>query len=109
MKTTPKSKNTDHQKRNSLPLAEQLAAVQSLVAAMPYNTNKAHEFGQENAVAPPRGAGVASDSPTALTSTQSEVNVASKADALDRTRSDASGQAMTTNQGVLFGDNPNSL
>ena len=39
----------------------------------------------------------------------SEFNASSKTDATDRARSDASDQAMTTNQGVAIGDNHNSL
>ena len=58
MKTTTKFKCADKPLRESPPLAEQLAAAQALAAAMPYNTGKAHEFGRENAVAPPPGASV---------------------------------------------------
>jgi len=89
--------------------AEQLAAAQALAAAMPYNAGKAQEFGRENAIAPPRGASTASDSPAGSASTLSDPNVSAKAGALDPARSDASGQAMTTNQGVAIGDNQNSL
>ncbi|MBT3068923.1 catalase [Rhodoferax sp. U11-2br] len=109
MKTTPKSKNTDKPQRQALPMAEQLAAVQALAAAMPYNINKADDFGRENAVAPPRGANVPSDSPTVSASTLSESNVSSKAEALNCARSETSGQVLTTNQGVAVGDNQNSL
>jgi catalase len=42
-------------------------------------------------------------------STTSELNASSKTSSLNRARSDASGQVMTTNQGVLIGDNQNSL
>ena len=90
-------------------MAQQLAAAQALAAAMPYNTGKAQEFGRENAVAPPRGASVSSSSPTASASTLSEFNASSKTGDLDRARTDATGQAMTTNQGVAIGDNQNSL
>lgn len=87
----------------------QRAAVQALAAAMPSNAGKAGEFGRENAVAPPRGAGIVSDSREASASTLSETQVSSKTGALDRARSDASGRALTTNQGVAIGDNQNSL
>lgn len=109
MKTTPKAKSADLPRRDALPLAEQVEAAQALAAAMPYNAGKAQEFGRENAVAPPRGASAASDSPAATASTLSEPNVSAKTGALEPARSDASGQAMTTNQGVAIGDNQNSL
>jgi len=89
--------------------AEQRAAAQALAAAMRTNAGKAKEFGRENAVAPPRGAGTAGSSPAASASTLSELNVSAKTGALDPTRSDASGQPMTTNHGVAIGDNQNSL
>ena len=108
MKTTPKSKRTDNPSRES-PLAEQLAAAQALAEAMPYNTAKSQEFGRKNAIAPARGASVPSSSLTATASTLSEFNASSKSGALDRARSDASGQVLTTNQGVAVGDNQNSL
>src|ERR1035437_4767712 len=73
------------------------------------NAEKDHDYGQENAVAPPRGANVSSHSPTVSASTTSELNASSKTSSLNRARSDASGQVMTTNQGVLIGDNQNSL
>ena len=109
MKTTPKSKRADNPQQQSAQLAEQLAAAQALAAAMPFNPNKSLEFGRDNAVAPPRGASVSSGLPTASASTLSESNASSKTGALDRVRSDASGQALTTNQGVAVGDNQNSL
>jgi catalase len=76
---------------------------------MPYNTGKAKEFGRDNAAAPARGVGTASDSRTASASTLSEDNVSAKTDALDRSRSGATGQARTTNHGVAIGDNQTSL
>jgi len=109
MKTTLKLKTTDRPPRAVNSQAEQLAAAQALVNAMPYNTGKALEFGRANAVAPPRGANVPADSPVATASTLSETNVSAKTGALDTTRSDASGQTLTTNQGVPVGDNQNSL
>ena len=108
MKPTP-VKRADHPTQDSAPLAAQGAAAQALAAAMPHNANKALEFGRENAVTPPPGATVSSDSPTASASTLSEVNVSAKSSDLDRARSDASGQVLTTNQGVAIGDNQHSL
>lgn len=121
MKPTTKSKSSDNSRRESPPLEEQLTAAQAMAAAMPYNTGKAHEFGRENAVAPPRGAIVSSSSPTASATTLSEAQASAKtgaaatpqgrsafAGALDAVRSDASGQPLTTNQGVAISDNQNS-
>jgi catalase len=109
MKSNPKPKSAVKPQRDPNPQSEQLAAVQALAAAMPSNTGKAEEFGREKAVAPSRGASAASDSPTASASTMSEINASPKSDALDRERSDASGQKLTTNHGVAIGDNQNSL
>jgi catalase len=113
MKATPKTKIKANPHPEGAPLAEQmaeqLAATQAMSAAMPYNTAKAHEFGRENAVSPPRGVSVPSSSPLASASTLTESNASSKSDALDHARSDAAGQALTTNQGVAIGDNQNSL
>ena len=109
MKNSTKTKRADNAKPAVLSPAEQLAAAQALAAAMPYNAGKAQEFGRENAVSPPRGASTASDSPAVSASTLSELNLSAKSGALDATRSDASGQTMTTNQGVAVADNQNSL
>ena len=109
MKTTPKAIRTDNPRQEPPSQAEQLAATQALAAAVPYNTGKMHEHGRDHAIAPTRGASVASSSPTARVSTLSGPNTSSKTDALDRARSDALGQTMTTNQGVAIGDNQNSL
>ena len=83
MKTSTKVKSPDNPQRNTPPLAEQGAAAQALTAAMPFNAGKAQEFGRQNAVEPPRGASVASNSPTATASTLSEPNVSAKAAALN--------------------------
>ena len=104
------------------PAAEQAAAAQALAAAMPSNANKALEFGRENAVAPPQGQTTQPTSPLAGASTLSEANPSAKTGSgqpipgasagtgpLDTHRSDASGQVLTTNQGVAIGDNQNSL
>ena len=109
MKTTTKAAKPNKPRRESRQTEEQLAAAQALAAAMPHNAGKALEIGRKNAVAPPRGASVLASSPTAFASTLSEINDSPKSDALDRARADASGQAMTTNQGVEVGDNQNSL
>jgi len=103
-------------------LAEQAAATQALVAAMPCNANKAKEIGHDNAVSPPVGLTVQSSSPDVGASTLSETNSSAKIgsgrppvgvnatiDSLDRARADGTGQVLTTNQGVAVADNQNSL
>ncbi|MDB4889291.1 MAG: catalase [Gemmatimonadetes bacterium] len=104
------------------PLAQKAADTESLVASVPFNSNKPGEFGRENAVSPPEGFSVEPPSPMVGSSTLSEVNASDKTgtgDAitgvnplvgpLDRVRIDNSGQALTTNQGVQVADNQNSL
>ncbi len=102
------------------PQAAQASEVQAVVAAMPYNPNKALEHGRANAVAPPVGTHVDAG-PLASASTLSEQGVTPKTgpaatrgvnqtiDSLERVRADASGQVLTTNQGVAIADNQNSL
>ncbi len=96
-------------------------AVNSLVAAMPNNTNKALEYGHDNALTPPKGL-VEEPTSTALgASTQTEKNSNDKTGGaalyglnatvapLDKVRADAGGQMLTTNQGVPVSDNQHSL
>ena len=106
MKKTPKARRADNPLAEQ---AEQAASAQALAAAMPHNTGKALEIGRENAVAPPRGASAQGHSPMASASTLSERHVSPKTSALDHARMDPSGLPMSTNQGVLIGDNQNSL
>jgi catalase len=97
--------------------AQQAAAVEALARSMPYNANKSKEFGRDKAISPAAGQTLASTSElaTELTSasTLSECNQSAKtsggAASLDRARTDAAGQVLTTNQGVAVGDNQNSL
>ncbi len=104
------------------PLARKAADTEALVAAVPYNPNKPGEIGRENAVAPPAGFAVEAASPAVGGSTISERNASPKTGtgeavqgqnpttrSLDRVRVDNTGRALTTNQGVLVGDNQNSL
>ena len=98
-------------------IAAQAEAVNSLAAAMPFNAAKPSEYGQDNALAPPRGAAVAPASAALTASTQSENNVNAKTGGaavpginatiapLQRVRADAGGQPLTTNQGVAVADN----
>jgi len=100
----------------------QASAVQALAAAMPHNPIKGSETGRANAVSPPRGPSNQARSDAATASTLSESNRSDKVGAgkpragtnatigtLDRVRSDAAGQVLTTNQGVAVGDNQSSL
>ena len=94
---------------------------QTLVASMRHNSNKALDFGRDNAMAPPVGLTAAADHDTVSASTLSEVNVSAKTGdpvppgghAMDgrvaQARVDGSGQVLTTNQGVPIADNQNSL
>ncbi|MEO6031011.1 MAG: catalase, partial [Burkholderiaceae bacterium] len=102
--------------------AQQAAATQALVAAMPSNANKPGEIGHANAVSPARGQTADPGSASVTASTLTEVNPSAKVGdgapvmgrnathgSLDRVRADAGGQVLTTNQGVPVGDNQNSL
>jgi catalase len=97
-------------------------ATQGLALARPFNEIKAAEFDPAGHVAPPEGPAFEPDDPSAGGSTLSEANASDKVGSgdpvigtnrtiapLDRVRADASGHAMTTNQGVPIGDNQSSL
>jgi len=103
-------------------LAVKAAATEALAAAVPFNANKAGEFGHDNAIHPPAGFSVESPDPVVGSSTVSERNGSDKTGtgdapegidpmtgSLDRVRVDNTGRALTSNQGVLVGDNQNSL
>ena len=102
--------------------AAKASGVQALSAAIPFNENKPLEIGRKHAIAPPEGQTAEPASPIVTGSTLSEANASAKVGAgqpplgvnattqsLDRVRTDASGQVLTTNQGVAVGDNQNSL
>jgi catalase len=86
-----------------------LALAPALAAAMRHKAGKAFEFGRENAFEPPVGASAPGMPPAAMASTPSEANVSANTGALEASRSDAAGRALTTNQGVAIADNQNSL
>jgi catalase len=101
-------------------MARQAADQQELAASMPFNANKAAEYGNKQARNPPAGAHSALPSPSAGAGTLSERNESVKTGAptlepkavdgsLARVRVNSAGQAMTTNQGVRISDNQNSL
>jgi len=101
--------------------AERSADVDATAAAMPFNGNKAAEYGRANATQPPEGAQVIPPSALVTGSTLAETNTSEKTGtqapegtnttvgSLDRVRVDSSGQRLTTNQGVPVADNQNSL
>jgi len=100
--------------------ARRMFETQQLAAAMPANAAKAAEYDAATAVAP-EGQHVAPSSPLAGASTLSESNAGGKAGEaapvgvnptvgpLDRVRTDATGQRLTTNQGVPVADNQSTL
>ena len=101
-------------------LAKHAAEQQALVASMPSNEAKAHEYGYENAVTPIAGPHTEPPSPTTGAGTLSEKNASDKTEApalepaamdggLAAKRVNDSGQALTTNQGVALSDNQSSL
>ena len=102
-------------------LAAKQAGTQATAAAMPANPLKALDHGLAAGHAPAEGAWVEPPSEGVSGSTLSERNESAKvgsggivgldanAGSLDDARVDSGGQALTTNQGVLVGDNQNSL
>ncbi len=102
-------------------LLQKVVSSAALAAAMPDNPNKPGEYG-DAARSPQAGATAVPDSPLATASTVSESARSDKVGdgivapgvnraggSLDRVRADASGQVLTTNQGVAIADNQNSL
>jgi len=112
----------DDADRGSVDAAVQrMRATQALAAAMPFNANKAAEYGKA-AEKPHSGAVVRPADVRVTGSTLTEGSVSAKVGAgepqlstnpgnlsLDRARVDSTGQELTTNQGVPVSDNQNSL
>jgi catalase len=103
-------------------LATQKASAQALGEAMPFNALKPSEIGLEHGHAPQAGTPVEPPDPIAGASTVTEDAVSEKIgdgvppigvnqmiEPLDRVRVDSTGRMLTTNQGVVIGDNQNSL
>jgi catalase len=88
-------------------LARKAAGAQALAESMPLNATKAKEYG-DAARKPVAGIHLESSRET-TGSTLSEKNTSPKVSALDRVRSNAAGQGLTTNQGVPVADNQSSL
>ncbi|MFA9217826.1 MAG: catalase [Sphingomonadaceae bacterium] len=102
-------------------LLQKAVAGQQLAAEMPFNPNKPGEYGAASG-RPQPGAAHQPSTPAATASTSTETIGSAKLGAgvaplganptvgpLDRVRVDASGQRLTTNQGVPVADNQNSL
>lgn len=95
--------------------------VNDLASQRPFNANKAAEHGQEGVISPPEGEHFDPPSAAVGASTATEQNVSEKTGSpaapgedltpgpLSNVRNDATGQVLTTNQGVPVGDNQNSL
>ncbi|MDQ8031774.1 MAG: catalase [Bordetella sp.] len=102
------------------PALKRAAATQATAAARPYNADKGAEYG-EAARCPYSGATVTPPDPSVGASSLSESEVNDKTNGpaltginaadgrLERVRADATGQRLTTNQGVPVSDNQNSL
>ncbi|MDY0747551.1 catalase [Paucibacter sp. R3-3] len=120
------ARNTDSGPANPPVLTDDLAVEKmgqtgDLSAAMPFNANKAGEYGFANGQNSQPGETVEAPSRLPAGSTLSEANVSSKTGSvapegvnaaigpLDRVRVDSAGQRLTTNQGVAVADNQNSL
>jgi catalase len=102
-------------------LERKMAGTQTLVAAMPFNPNKAGEHGKA-ALQPRPGATVSPPEPSVTGSTLTEGTASPKVGRgepqlginpgnmpLDRVRVDSSERVLTTNLGVPIADNQNSL
>ena len=112
--------SVDVLRTNDIAAAQGLTA-NHMAAAIPFNRTKANEYGHDNALAPVPGVAIESASAALTASTASEQNSNNKTGSrvapgvnstiapLDRVRVDASGQMLTTNQGVPVADNQSSL
>ena len=99
----------------------QMEEMDATAAALPFNEDKAGEYAAENAQNPPEGTQIEPPSPLVTGSTLSEHTGNEKTGRaaatgsspgsapLDRVRTDAAGQRLTTNQGVPVADNQASL
>ena len=115
-------KNSYSKQSPSLDLIDsQLQDTDSTAAALPFNEEKAAEYAPDNGVNPQEGTQIEPPSLIVTGSTLTEHVVNNKtgqpaapgaspaSDSLNRVRTDASGQRLTTNQGVPVADNQASL
>ncbi|APW47962.1 catalase [Rhodoferax antarcticus] len=120
------ARNTDSGPSNAVganddPASMKMAHTQALAAAMPFNATKASEHGFDQGLNPPPGSSATPESNLPGGSTLTEKNASNKTGeppppgvnagtrSLECVRSDATGQMLTTNQGVRIADNQNSL
>jgi catalase len=101
--------------------ARQLADSNATAESLPFSANKATEYGREHATVPLQGQHSAPPSDLVGASSMAEANSSGKTGRpaaagedvtvgpLDRLRVDATGQPLSTNQGVLVADNQHSL
>ncbi len=123
-KSAPKNTDSGPSKIDpsaSNPAAVKAAQTETLVASMPFNSNKASEHGYQNGRTPNAGQTAQPESRLVTGSTLSEENGSEKVgsvaiegvnatiEPLDRVRVDSAGQVLTTNQGVAIADNQSSL
>jgi catalase len=101
--------------------ARQLDDANATVESLPFNANKAAEYGRDHAVTPKQGQHAVPSSEMVGASSLAEANQSGKTGRpaapgenvaigpLDRVRVDATGRPLSTNQGVLVADNQHSL
>jgi catalase len=101
--------------------ARQLDDTNATVESLPFNANKAAEYGRDHAVTPKQGQHAVPSSEMVGASSLAEANQSGKTGRpaapgenvaigpLDRVRVDATGRPLSTNQGVLVADNQHSL
>lgn len=124
--TSPRTKSKDSKPGRDAtvtdenkPAHQKDAAIDEMVARIPFNKHKAAEHGDGPV---PEGGHVKPSNPLATGSTLSETTPSRKtggakvrfgfnpvSEPLDRVRADDNGQGLTTNQGVPIADNQNSL
>jgi catalase len=120
-KSVTAGQGADRVLRSNDIVAKQASASDDFVAAMPYNSIKELEYGHDNALQPPAGDTAEPDSSALTASTATEETGTAKTggaaqlgtnatvESLDRVRVDGSDRRLTTNQGVLVGDNQHTL
>jgi catalase len=109
--------------RELVPERKKTKSVQTenLIKSVPFNVDKAKEYGYANAASPAKGATVTPESMLVTGSTVTEdtdnlkvgtaatEGVNATIDSLDRVRVDSSGRVLTTNHGIAIADNQSSL
>ena len=117
----PSKKSTREGRATADALVKKMEATAAAAEAMPFNANKAAEYGRAS-LTPQAGSTTEPADPSATSSTLTETLPSAKTGTgqprlgfsagqlpLDRVRADSSRQALTTNQGVTVADNQHSL